>query len=115
MNLGGPGSENESCTSCHRRQDQQARSQEEIWSEHLIGTPLGVIKARAATALPDGHRCEANAIDDMQGTPWQLSATSGNQQAEHKKQTRKTRAMRRRKSPKKSGWKYKAKKTQVRQ
>ena len=45
-----------------------------MWSEHLIGTPLGVIKARAATALPDGHRCEANAIDDMQGTPWQLSA-----------------------------------------
>ena len=36
--------------------------------EHLIGNPLGVIKARTLTTLPDGQRFEAKAIDEMQGT-----------------------------------------------
>ena len=33
--------------------------------EHLIRTPMGVIKARARTALPEGQRFEAEAIDEM--------------------------------------------------
>ena len=34
---------------------------------------LGVVKARAVTALPNGQRFEARAIDAMQGTPWRPS------------------------------------------
>ena len=41
----------------------------EASDEHLIGTPLGVVKARAVTALPDRQRFEAMAIADTQGTP----------------------------------------------
>ena len=37
--------------------------------EHLSGTPLGVVRARAVIALPGGQRFEAKAIDEMQGTP----------------------------------------------
>ena len=41
--------------------------------EHLIGTPLGVVKARAVTALPEEQRFNASAIDELQGTPWRPS------------------------------------------
>ena len=75
----GPGSGSESCTAAEGRQAQQVRSEVEICSvvgsidasdEHLIGTLLGVIKVKDATALPDVPRFEAKAIDEMQGTPW---------------------------------------------
>ena len=80
----GPGSENESCTSC--RKDVKISKSEARWrqgvligsneasDEHLSGTPLGVIKARAVVALPDGQRFKGKAIDGMQGTPWRPSA-----------------------------------------
>jgi hypothetical protein len=41
--------------------------------EHLIGTKLGVIKARAVTALPDDKRFDVKDIDEMQGLPWKPS------------------------------------------
>ncbi len=37
--------------------------------EHLIGTPLGVIKVRAVMALPEEQRFNASAIDELQGVP----------------------------------------------
>ena len=42
-------------------------------AEHLIGIPLCVVKATALSALPDGQRFEAKAIDEMQGAPWRPS------------------------------------------
>ena len=42
----------------------------ETSDEYWIGTPLGVIKSMAATALADGKRFVATAIDEMQGTRW---------------------------------------------
>ena len=55
----------------------EARWKDGVWigsieaaAEHLVGTPLGAGKARAVTALPDGQRFEAKAIDEKQGTPW---------------------------------------------
>ena len=45
----------------------------EASDEHLIGIPLGVVKARAVSAPPDGQMFEATAIGEMQGTPWRPS------------------------------------------
>ena len=45
----------------------------EASDEHLIGAPPGVLKARTVTALPEGQRLEAKAIDEMPGTPWRPS------------------------------------------
>ena len=46
----------------------------EASDEHLSGTPLGVIKARAVAAPPDGQRFEGKAIDGVQAIPWRPSA-----------------------------------------
>ena len=54
---GGPDSENELCTRF------------EASDEHLIGIPLGVLKARDAIAVPFGQMIEATAIEEMH-TPW---------------------------------------------
>ena len=58
------------------RRDDEVRSQVETWRVDWIHrgvrraldwNPLNVIKARAVTALPDGQRFDAKAIDEMQG------------------------------------------------
>ena len=41
--------------------------------EHMLGTELGVIKARAVTALPEEQRFDARAIQTMRGVPWRPS------------------------------------------
>ena len=41
--------------------------------EHMLGTELGVIKARAVTAVPEGQRFDAQAIQAMKGVPWRPS------------------------------------------
>jgi hypothetical protein len=38
--------------------------------EHMIGTKLGVIKARAVTALPNNKGFDTKDIDEMQGLSW---------------------------------------------
>ena len=85
-----PGSETESCTSCGKlsRSVSLKPGGDGVWigsieapDEHLMGTPLGVIKARALIALPDGQRFEAKAIDEMQGTP--LRPSTKHPRSEH--------------------------------
>ena len=78
----------------------EARKKHGVWigsieasDEHSYGTPLGVVKARAVTARPNGHRFEARAIDAMQGTPWRPST---------KHQGTRVRTHKNRMSPKKS-------------
>ena len=41
--------------------------------EHMIGTPLGVVKARSVTTLSEDERFDAKALEEMRGTPWKPS------------------------------------------
>ena len=45
----------------------------ETSDEHLSGTELGVIKARAVTSVQEEQRFDAKAIDSIKGTPWKPS------------------------------------------
>ena len=45
----------------------------EASDEHLLGTELGVIKARAVKAAHEDQRFDGKAIENIKGTPWQPS------------------------------------------
>ena len=45
----------------------------ETSDEHLVGTDLGVIKARAVASMNEEQRFNGKAIESMRGTPWKPS------------------------------------------
>ena len=45
----------------------------ETSDEHIVGTELGVIKARAVASVSGDKRFDGKAIEDMKGTPWKPS------------------------------------------
>ena len=45
----------------------------ETSDEHLIATELGVIKARAVTAVMESKRFDAKSIQNVKGVPWKPS------------------------------------------
>ena len=45
----------------------------ETSDEHLVGTGLGLIKARAVASMNEEQRFNGKAIESMRGTPWEPS------------------------------------------